>query len=271
MNKQPLRTGFLSAFFALGFAMHSAHALETKTETEKGIDRYRELIADGNPADLYEMEGEEIWKKPAGPKNASFEKCDLGLGPGVVKGAYVSLPRYFSDAGKVMDLEMRLGHCMKTVQGIDVKDTKYNKDDHKKIIALATYVAAQSKGMPVAVPQGHAEEKRLYEVGKRVFFYRAGPYDFACATCHAADNTRIRLQGLPNLTANEPAGKAFTSWPAYRVGNGQLWPMQKRLNDCYRQQRFPEPVYGSEATVALSVYMGVNGKGVASLAPTIKR
>ena len=106
------------------------------------------------------MEGEEIWKKPAGPKNASFEKCDLGLGPGVVKGAYVSLPRYFSDAGKVMDLEMRLGHCMKTVQGIDVKDTKYNKDDHKKIIALATYVAAQSKGMPVAVPQGHAEEKR---------------------------------------------------------------------------------------------------------------
>ncbi|MDP4617312.1 MAG: sulfur oxidation c-type cytochrome SoxA [Burkholderiaceae bacterium] len=251
--------------------MHSAHALETKTETEKGIDRYRELIADGNPADLYEMEGEEIWKKPAGPKNASLEKCDLGLGPGVVKGAYVSLPRYFSDAGKVMDLEMRLGHCMKTVQGIDVKDTKYNKDDHKKIIALATYVAAQSKGMPVAVPQGHAEEKRLYEVGKRVFFYRAGPYDFACATCHAADNTRIRLQGLPNLTANEPAGKAFTSWPAYRVGNGQLWPMQKRLNDCYRQQRFPEPVYGSEATVALSVYMGVNGKGVASLAPTIKR
>ena len=57
MNKQPLRTGFLSAFFALGFAMHSAHALETKTETEKAIDRYRELIADGNPADLYGMEG----------------------------------------------------------------------------------------------------------------------------------------------------------------------------------------------------------------------
>ncbi len=270
MNK-PLRTGFLSAFFALGFAMQSAHALETKTETEKGIDRYRELIADGNPADLYEMEGEELWKKPAGPKNVSLETCDLGLGAGVVKGAYVSLPRYFADAGKVMDLEMRLGHCMRTIQGIDVKDSKYNKDDHKKIIALATYVAAQSKGMPVAVPQEHAEEKRLYEVGKRVFFYRAGPYDFACATCHAADNTRIRLQGLPNLTTNEPAGKAFTSWPAYRVGNGQLWPMQKRLNDCYRQQRFPEPVYGSEATVALSVYMGVNGKGVASLAPTIKR
>ena len=143
--------------------------------------------------------------------------------------------------------------------------------DHKKIVALVTYVATQSKGMPVNLPQAHPEEKRMYEVGKRAFFYRAGPYDFACATCHAADNTRIRLQGLPNLTKNEPAGAAFTSWPAYRVSNSQLWPMQKRLEDCFRQQRFPYVEFGSEVTVALSTYMGVNGKGVKSLAPTIKR
>ena len=259
---------------ALAFAagcLSSAPALAQKSETEKGIDRYRELIADGNPAELFEMEGEELWKKKAGPKNASLEKCDLGLGAGVVKGAYVQLPRYFADAGKVQDLELRLAHCMRTLQGIDVKDSAYNKDDHKKIIALVTYVASQSKGMPVNVPQGHPEEKRMFEVGKRAFFYRAGPYDFSCATCHATDNVRIRLQGLPNLTQNKPAGEAFTSWPAYRVSNGQLWPMQKRLNDCFRQQRFPDLTYGTEATVALSVYMGVNGKGVASLAPTIKR
>ena len=31
------------------------------------------------------------------------EQCDLGLGPGVVKGAYVQLPRYFADTGKVME------------------------------------------------------------------------------------------------------------------------------------------------------------------------
>ncbi len=255
---------------ASGFVL-SAPAFAQKTEAEKGIDRYRELIADGNPAELFEMEGEEIWKKKAGPKNASLEKCDLGLGAGVVKGAYVQLPRYFADAGKVQDLEMRLTYCMQTLQGVEPKVAAYNKDDHKKVIALATFVAAQSKGMPVAVPQGHPEEKRMYEVGKRTFFYRAGPYDFSCATCHASDNTRIRLQGLPNLTQNKPAGEAFTSWPAYRVSNGQLWPMQQRLNDCYRQQRFPDLAFGSESSVALSVYMGVQGQGVKSLAPTIKR
>jgi len=242
-----------------------------QSDAEKAIDEYRAMIADGNPADLWEAKGEDLWKKKAGPKGASLEKCDLGLGPGVVKGAYVQLPRYFADAGKVMDVEMRLSYCMRTLQGKDVKDATYNKDDHKDIIALATYVVTQSKGMPVNVPQEHVEEKRMYEMGKQAFFYRAGPYDFACATCHNADDKRIRLQGLPNLTKNGPAGRAFTSWPAYRVSNSQLWPMQQRLNDCLRLQRFPHPKFGSDATVALSVYMGVTGKGVPSLAPTIKR
>lgn len=267
-----MRFQALLAAGLFGLAASGAALAQDKSEAEKGIDRYRELIADGNPAELWEMEGEELWKKKDGPNQASLEKCDLGLGPGVVKGAYVSQPRYFADAGKVMDIEMRLAYCMQTIQGIkDPKVADYNKGEHKKIVALVTWLAVQSKGMPVNLPQNHPEEKRMYEVGKRAFFYRAGPYDFACATCHAADNTRIRLQGLPNLTQNKPAGEAFTSWPAYRVSNGQLWPMQQRLNDCFRQQRFPEPIFGSEVTVALSTYMGVNGKGVASLAPTIKR
>lgn len=269
MQRSTMKAATLA--FGLCLSFGGAMAQAEKTETEKGIDRYRELIADGNPAELWEMQGEELWKKKAGPKNASLEQCDLGLGPGVVRGAFVSMPRYFADTGKVMDLESRLAHCIQTLQGISPKVATYNRDDHKNIVALVTYVATASKGMPVNVSQSHPEEKRMYEVGKRAFFYRAGPYDFACATCHAADNTRIRLQGLPNLTKKEPAGAAFTSWPAYRVSNGELWPMNKRLEDCFRQQRFPEMQFGSELSVALSTYMGVTGNGVASLAPTIKR
>ena len=50
-----------------------------------------------------------------------------------------------------------------------------------------------------------------------------------------------------------------------------MWGMQQRLNDCYRQQRFPYPGFGSDATVALGVYLGVNSQGSASVAPAIKR
>ena len=46
---------------------------------------------------------------------------------------------------------------------------------------------------------------------------------------------------------------------------------KRRLNDCYRQQRFPYPGYASEVTIALSVFMGVNAKGSETIAPAIKR
>src|SRR5207302_3337072 len=46
-------------------------------DTAKEIQRYREMIAEGSPAELFELDGETLWKKPQGPKNVSLEKCDL--------------------------------------------------------------------------------------------------------------------------------------------------------------------------------------------------
>ena len=128
-----------------------------------------------------------------------------------------------------------------------------------------------TEGLQSFLPQSHSQEKVFYEVGKRLFFQRGGAHDFSCASCHGQDNTRIRLQDLPNLTKNPGDGVGFAAWPAYRVSNGQMWGMQQRLNDCYRQQRFPYPGFGSDATIALGVYLGVNSKGSASIAPAIKR
>ena len=95
--------------------------------------------------------------------------------------------------------------------------------------------------------------------------------DFSCASCHGEPGKRIRLQDLPQLTLNPGDGVGFAAWPAYRVSNGEMWGMQLRLNDCYRQQRFPYPGFGSDSTVALGVYMGVNAKGAQAIAPAIKR
>jgi sulfur-oxidizing protein SoxA len=242
--------------------------------TADGIAEYRAMLQDGNPADLFEAKGEDLWKQIRGPKKSSLEKCDLGKGPGVVKGAFVELPRYFADSARVQDLETRLASCMEALQGFDavqIAKTPFGEGEQKNLTALATWVAAESKGMKFNLPQAHAQERLMYEVGKRLFFARGGPHDFACATCHAADDKRIRLQDLPNLTKNPGAANGFGGWPAYRVSNGQMWGMQLRLNDCYRQQRFPAPLFGSDATIALAVYMGVNGKGGESIAPAIKR
>ena len=259
----------LAALAALG--QGTAWAQDAAAE---GIAKYREMLQDGNPAELFEMKGEELWKQKRGPKNVSLEQCDLGKGPGVLKGAFVELPRFFKDTGRVQDMESRLVTCMETLQGFnaaEIMKTPFGKGEMANLTALATYVATQSKGMRFALPYNTTEEKTMYEVGKRLFYMRGGTHDFSCASCHGQEDKRIRLQDLPDLTKNPGDGIGFAAWPAYRVSNSQMWGMQLRLNDCYRQQRFPEPKFGSDVTIALSVYMGVNSKGAESIVPAIKR
>ncbi|HEU4352245.1 MAG TPA: sulfur oxidation c-type cytochrome SoxA, partial [Burkholderiales bacterium] len=115
---------------------------------------YQRMTAEGSPVELFELGGEELWKKKQGPKNASLEQCDLGKGPGVLKGAYAALPRYFKDVDRVMDLETRLLHCMTTLQGRSREEaTKRvfgSADQASEMEALSAYVARQSHGMKIA-------------------------------------------------------------------------------------------------------------------------
>ena len=255
-------------------ALACVQVAQAQPTAAEGIARYREMLADGNPADLFEAKGEGLWQQKRGPKVASLERCDLGQGPGVVRGAFVELPRWFADTQRVQDLESRLLTCMETLQGLDSKaiaTTSFGRDEQSNMAALAAYVSAASRGQKMNLPQGHAKEREMFELGKRVFYFRGGPYDFSCASCHGEAGKRIRLQELPELTKNPGDGIGFAAWPAYRVSSGEMWSMQRRLNDCYRQQRFPFPGFASDATIALGVYMGVNAKGAESIAPAIKR
>jgi sulfur-oxidizing protein SoxA len=82
------------------------------------IQKYRQMLQEGNPAELMELKGEELWTAARGPKKATLQQCDLGLGPGKLEGAYAQLPRYFADTDKVQDVESRLVTCLYTLQGV---------------------------------------------------------------------------------------------------------------------------------------------------------
>jgi L-cysteine S-thiosulfotransferase len=240
------------------------------------IAKYRAALQDGNPAELWEVRGEGIWKQARGPKKVSLERCDLGQGPGVVKGAYAQLPKYFADADRVMDLETRIVWCMVALQGYTEADARKNpfgagNDKKSDMEALVAYVTSESRGVKMNVALAHAKEQEAFRLGEKMFFFRGGPHDFACATCHGEDGKRIRLQDLPNLTSKEGAQKAYTTWPAYRVSQGELRTFQWRLNDCFRQQRFPELEFTSDASIALTMYLARNANGAAFDAPAIKR
>jgi sulfur-oxidizing protein SoxA len=239
------------------------------------IAKYREALADGNPADLFEVKGEGLWTEKRGPKNASLEQCDLGQGPGKLEGAYAALPKYFKDTGKVMDVESRLVHCMVTLQGFtqaEVTKQWYSKPGKDSDIeALVTYIGAKSNGMKINVPATHPEEAKMAKMGEYIFYRRSGPQDFSCSICHGQEGKRIRLQELGNLTTKDGAGFAMKTWPSYRVSQGTVWTMQRRLIDCMRQARWPEPNYLADSIIALETYLQKTATGTVMETPGIKR
>ena len=108
-------------------------------------------------------------------------------------------------------------------------------------------------------------------LGEALFFRRSGPLDFSCATCHSQPERRIRLQEVRDLLLPADAQAVLTQWPAYRVSQGQVWSMERRLIDCMRQMRWPEPQYQSEVIIALEAFLQKNADGGVMQAPGIKR
>ncbi len=248
---------------------------QAEQTTEEAIAEYHAMFGDENPAELWELRGEELWRTPRGPKQAALNQCDFGLGPGVIDGAYAQLPKWFEDTQQVQDLESRLVTCMTTLQGFtreEVLKVKFGDGEKKSDLeALTAFIVKASKGKPIKLPLAHPAEQAAYALGRDVFYYRAGPHDFACATCHGETGKRIRLQSLPKLA--EPAGAqaAYTRWPAYRVSQGELRTMEWRLQDCFRQQRLPQLKFGSPVAIGLTMYLAKTAEGGVMAAPSIKR
>jgi sulfur-oxidizing protein SoxA len=243
-------------------------------KSDELVRKYRETLKDASPGELYVIMGEELFRAKRGPKKESLENCDFGLGPGVLKGVYAQLPRYFPDTDKVEDVESRLASCMVTIQGYAPEQLPQHGFGDARMadfLRLASYVASQSNGMKLAPPLGHRKEIEAYKIGELLFYRRAGSHDFSCATCHAVHGKRVRLQRLTHLADPKEAQLGFPAWPAYRPVAGDVHTMQLWLGACMHQTRHPQLRFASEASIALQVYMAQHAAGGVIAVPGVRR
>ncbi|MGQ9686004.1 MAG: sulfur oxidation c-type cytochrome SoxA [Thiobacillaceae bacterium] len=248
-----------------------ALAAKSKSQYLVQSPQNRMMMPDNPAYDVIE-EGEKLWKQKRGPKNATLDQCDFGKGPGVLKGAYVELPRYFADTGKVMDLESRLVYCMKTLQGYadDAPEIKKRHGNDAVVTKLMSYIAYQSSGMPWNPPMNHPLEKAMRNAGEVLFYRRSGTMDFNCATCHTVTGGRIRASYLPNVKVPEEWTKAI-SWPAYRTSQESVRSSQHRVLECLWQMRYPNIRPDSDVNIALISFWTDAARGQPAILPDLKR
>ena len=62
-----MKNHVITATLALTIGMSAPLVAHAQSAADQ-LQEYRAMLADGNPAELYEMEGEELWVKAMGPK-----------------------------------------------------------------------------------------------------------------------------------------------------------------------------------------------------------
>lgn len=226
------------------------------------------MMMGDNPAYFVVDDGKALYESKRGPKNVSLAQCDFGKGPGVLEGAYVEMPRYFEDTGRVMDLESRLVHCMKTVQGFADDAPELKK--RSQIRALMAYVAAQSNGYEWAPSMDHPLEKAMRDAGEAMFYRRSSKLDFSCDTCHGETGKQIRASVLPNMNEPKEWTKAV-SWPALRVGKQSVRSPYQRVRGCYWQMRKGRLNRQSDAAIAILSFWTDAARGEPAILPDLKR
>jgi sulfur-oxidizing protein SoxA len=98
---------FVRGIAAFTVCLAAAGVTPAAAQTGDPLGVGRRMLAEDNPGELWIDRGKTLFYQKQGPKNASLEGCDFGMGPGKLEGAAARLPRYFPDTDKVQDLETK--------------------------------------------------------------------------------------------------------------------------------------------------------------------
>ena len=98
----------------------------------------------------------------------------------------------------------------------EIAKTPFGRGEQANIEGLVAWIAAESRGLKFNLPQGNPEERKMLELGKRAFFFRAGPYDFSCASCHGMNGIATAAR-VPHI-AGQRAAYVHLELRAYQGG-----------------------------------------------------
>jgi sulfur-oxidizing protein SoxA len=209
-----------------------------------------------NPAMLWLIDGEALWNTGAGESGKSCAGCH-GDAATSMRGVAAGYPKFQKAAGKVLTLGQRINLCREGAQQATPLEPESDA-----LLGIESYVAMQSRGMPMSAPQDEGT-KAAAEQGRGRFFQRMGQLNLSCAQCHD-DHWGRRLAGAPI-----PQGHA-NNYPSYRLEWQAMGSLQRRLRNCMSGVRATVPAFGAEELVQLEAYLAVRAEGLPMEAPGVR-
>jgi sulfur-oxidizing protein SoxA len=208
-----------------------------------------------NPAMLWVAEGESLWRTKAGAARRACIDCHGDAAS--LEGAAVRYPAFDAKIGRPVDLDGRIEYCRTEYQ-----QAPANAPESTARLALAAYVARQSRGLAIA-PPGDDKTAALARDGEALFYRRLGQLDLSCAQCHA-DNAGGKLGGSTIPQAHP------TGYPLYRSEWQSVGSLQRRMRSCLAGVRAEPYAYGSGEFLALEAFLMRRAQGMLWEAPAVR-
>ncbi|MBC7414991.1 MAG: sulfur oxidation c-type cytochrome SoxA [Herminiimonas sp.] len=209
-----------------------------------------------NPGMLWVKDGEALWQRAPGNGAPSCAGCH-GTASASMRGVAARYPAFDTTLQRPVDLSERINVCRQTHQ----QSTPF-KPESAELLGLQSYVAFQSRGMPIA-PPSDPRLQAFVERGRQRFNQRMGQLDLSCAQCHDS-NAGGRL-GSSQIPQAHPAG-----YPVYRLEWQGVGSLQRRLRNCMSGVRAESFLFGAIELVELELYLNARARGMPVEAPGVR-
>ena len=209
-----------------------------------------------NPGTLWVLEGATSWRRKAGSAGRACADCH-GDARDTMKGVAARYPVFDAGVGRPVNLEQRINTCRR-----DRQQAPPLAWESRELLALTTYVARQSRGIPIAVATD-ARTQPFLDAGRAIFERRQGQLNLSCAQCHDANWGR-------QLAGNVIPQAHPTGYPLYRLEWQSLGSLQRRLRGCLIGIRAEPYEYGAAELVDLELFLKWRARGMPMDAPAVR-
>jgi sulfur-oxidizing protein SoxA len=209
-----------------------------------------------NPGMLWVLEGGALWTRKTGPAGRACADCH-GDARVTMKGVAARYPAFDAARGRPLNLEQRINACR-----IDRQGAPPLAYESRELLALAAYVARQSRGLPIEIAIDQRTQPFL-DAGRTTYHRRQGQLNLACSQCHDANWGR-------QLAGNVIPQAHPTGYPLYRLEWQGLGSLQRRLRNCLVGIRAEPYEYGAPELVQLELYLMWRARGMTFEAPAVR-
>lgn len=207
-----------------------------------------------NPGMLWVKGGEALWQRPPDGNSKSCASCHTQTS---MKGVASRYPAFDDMLKRPVNLSQRINQCRQKHQA-----SVPLRAESQDLLSLESFVAHQSRGMPVASP-ADSRLDLFRQRGEQRYNQRIGQLNLSCAQCH--DHNAGGRLGSSQIPEAHPTG-----YPVYRLEWQTLGSLQRRLRNCMSGVRAEPFAYGAPELVELELHLAVRAKGMLVETPGVR-